>query len=948
VHEPSSGPATTGFRGLTPGFRTLLLVRVLTVLNDNIARWLVIGVGKRAAALAGTAPAAVLTIGTVVYVLPFMLLAWLAGWLADRFAKRIVVGWSKFAEIGIAAAMTAVIAGGVVAGPTLQGLPAGLWLLLLAVGLFGAQTAILNPSLIGSIPETVPKPRLSAANGLFALVSLAATLAGMAIGNWLADVTPLAASLPAMVRPAWLERLPWPHVLPVVIVLGGVALVGWLAAVRLPRIPAADPEAPPPGGLIARTWSDLAAIARAPKLAGAVAGIVYFWALAAVAQLNVDQYGFESGATTQGQIVPLLVALVGGIGLGSVLAGRWSRHGIDPGSKVDLGFVPLGAAIMGIAHAALALSGTEVFAAASPVEAGLVEWGFWLPVFWLTVLGVGAGMFDVPLEAYLQEQSPPERRGSVLASTNLLVFAGMLLASFAYYAIRVPIGPSEAARPLVSARGLFGIFALLSAGATAIAIYAAPRATLRLFVAAIVNTIWRFRVRHEERLPEHGPAVLVANHISWLDGFLLPLCAPRPVRMVVYGPNIQGRFLNMLADQWRFILFDPKPKSIGRALKTIQEGLAAGDVIGIFCEGGISRHGQILGFKRGLEWLLSRVESPLVPVHLDGLWGSLLSFSEGRFFTKRPRLFFGRGLAGFRRPITLTFGWPLPVGTHPNEARLALQELSAEAVRLRFEAANAAVGRDANGIDWTAARAAAEAFDGACLVRRTDRLLTSLSPGDPLFETLGTYGPSLLGIGGRNVPVAGDDRDGGAADLVRMLVADATTIWLARVEQVEAVAELLMADPVGGQPRPDRTSRLSEGQLSAVVMPLGAAAELPRAEAAAAALQAACGVQPVVAFAPREAGGLVSMNTPPARAAMSSEATCKAGTLGRVLNGAVIWPAARDRIRLGLPSLAAQGIPDDAVESLAIAAMLPGPMLLADRYAIDDDGFVVPQPGRGT
>jgi len=99
----------------------------------------------------------------------------------------------------------------------------------------------------------------------------------------------------------------------------------------------------------------------------------------------------------------------------------------------------------------------------------------------------------------------------------------------------------------------------------------------------------------------------------------------------------------------------------------------------------------------------------------------------------------------------------------------------------------------------------------------------------------------------------------------------------------------------------------------------------------------------VVAFAPAEAAGLVSMNTPPARAGVPYEATCKAGTLGRVLNGAVVWPAARDRIRLGLPSLAAQGIPDDNEETLVIAAMLSRPMLSADRYAVDEDGFVVPR-----
>ena len=104
---------------------------------------------------------------------------------------------------------------------------------------------------------------------------------------------------------------------------------------------------------------------------------------------------------------------------------------------------------------------------------------------------------------------------------------------------------------------------------------------------------------------------------------------------------------------------------------------ADGDVVGIFCEGGISRTGQVLGFKRGLEWLLEKVESPIVPVSIDGLWGSRLSFSEGRFFTKWPRL--------WRRPVTVTFGPALPAGTHPDLARLALQGAAAGAVAHRLE-----------------------------------------------------------------------------------------------------------------------------------------------------------------------------------------------------------------------------------------------------------------------
>jgi acyl-[acyl-carrier-protein]-phospholipid O-acyltransferase/long-chain-fatty-acid--[acyl-carrier-protein] ligase len=919
LHEPPPvAPALHRAAGF--GFPVLLVVRVLTVVNDNLARWLVIGLGKRAAATAGASEAAVLAVGTIFYVVPFILFAWLAGWLADRFAKRSVVIGGKFAEILIAATTAAVVGWGAASGAVVGGMPAGLWLLLGTTGLFALQTTLLNPSLLGTIPETVPTARLSAANGVFALVSLAATLVGMAAGNWLADTTWLSPQAdPDRPLPAWLAALPWGHVAPAAAGLLGVAVVGWLVSLLLPRIAAADPRAPFPANAVAATVRDIGRLVKAPRLAGAAAGIVYFWAMGAVVQLNVDQYAFESGATLQQDVVPLLFALVAGIGAGSLLAGRLSKRGIDPGSKVDLGLVPVGGLVMAVACGALALSGSDVFG------------GSWLglvpPICWLALLGIGAGLFDVPLEAYLQEQSPAERRGTVLASTNMLVFAGMLVASAAYYQLRVPVAAAEAdaARPWLSARAIFGIFAVMSVVATGVAVWAAPRATLRMFVGSIVQTVWRFRVCDEDRVPQAGPLVIVANHLSWLDGFLLPLAAPRPVRMVVYGPNIRGKFLNMLADQWRFILFDPKPKSIGRALKAIQGGLADGDCIGIFCEGGISRTGQIMGFKRGLEWLLERVESPILPASIDGMWGSLLSYSEGRYFTKWPR--------GLRRRVTLTFGSPLPVGTSTDLARLALQELTATVVRRRMSGRRPPPGFAG---DWAAAAAEAEAFDGACLLRREDRLVASLAPGDPLFATLGTHAGRLLGIGATVL-----DAQASAADLGRGLHASRATIWLARVDQVERLAD-----------EPAATPGLA-GHLAAVVMPLQSAADLPWARHAAERFREAHGIEPVVAYCPREAGCLVAMNTPPARSAGDFEVSCKPDTLGRVLNGGVVWPQAALRPPLGLPSLAAAEIPDDTDATLLISALLPCPApraveaptacLLADALEVDKDGFLVPR-----
>ncbi len=886
------------------GFLPLLALRALTVVNDNVLRWLAIGLGKKAVATGQVA--LVLTIGTAGFVLPFVLLAWLAGWLADRYPKRSVIIACKAVEIVIAAAAAAAVAWGVRSGGSVAGLPAGLWLLLASVVVIGCQASLLAPSVIGTIPETIPAPRLSAANGLFALVTLAATLAGMAGGNWLADATVVPAAGEMHSSPQWL------HAVPAAVALVGLAVAGWVASLLLVRRPAADPVAPPPWNAFRRTWQDLSELWGQRELAAAAAGIVFFWALGAVAQLNVDQYATEAGAGSQGQIVPLLVALVSGIGLGSLMAGKVSTRG------VDMGLVPLGAILMAAASLCLAFGPRTIFTADGGVG---LAWGF--AMVSLLLLGLGAGIFDVPLEAAFQERSPPARRGGLLAAANLLTFAGMFLASTLYGLLRASWQTAAAGvdgAPLVSARGMFGIFGLLAAAAAAAAIYAAPRASLRIFVNSIVHATYRFRVAHAERLPATGPAVVVANHLSWLDGFAVVLSCLRPIRMVVYGPNIRGKFLRMLSDQWRFILFDPRPKSMGQALKTIQAGLAAGDVIGIFSEGGISRTGQILGFKRGLEWILERVEAPIVPLHIDGMWGSLLSHSEGRYFTKWPRI--------FRRPVTLTYGPPLPVGTPSHEARLALQELSATAVADRMRRLRRAD---------RAAAATAEAFDGCCLVRRGDRLLGSLAAGDPLHDSLGLRGAELLGI--RGLVAAADLPPRGLLD---MLCRERITIWLARVEQVLAVA-------TEGSPEPPRSVPLAE-TLAAVVMPIGDVAALPRAREAAARFQEAFGVEPVVAYAPREAGGLVAMNSPPARATVAHEVTLKADTVGRVVSGAVVWPEASMRDRLGLESLDSEGVARGERRSLVIAATIPPadpaaagpvPVLLETAFDVDNEGFLV-------
>lgn len=248
----------------------------------------------------------------------------------------------------------------------------------------------------------------------------------------------------------------------------------------------------------------------------------------------------------------------------------------------------------------------------------------------------------------------------------------------------------------------------------------------------------------------------------------------------------------------------------------------------------------------------------------------------------------------------------------------------------------------ASGIDWAAARATAEAFDGCCLVRRGDLLLASLAAGDPLHDSLGTHAGPLLGIRSRQV-----DPSLAARDMAELLIREKPNLWLARVDQVAAVAASC------GAPLP----RL-DGTLSGVVMPIADVAELPRATAAAAAFLEAFGVEPVTAFVPREAGGLVAMNSPPARAAADHEITLKRGTVGRVVNGVVVWPRAEVRDRLGRPPLPCGSNETAGAATLAIGATFPLPrtaadadgrqpaaVLLAAAFDVDADGFLVLREG---
>jgi acyl-[acyl-carrier-protein]-phospholipid O-acyltransferase/long-chain-fatty-acid--[acyl-carrier-protein] ligase len=198
-----------------------------------------------------------------------------------------------------------------------------------------------------------------------------------------------------------------------------------------------------------------------------------------------------------------------------------------------------------------------------------------------------------------------------------------------------------------------------------------PRLFVRGLFRPVLATLYRKRVVGLEKLPAEGGCLLVSNHMSWIDGILILWALPRNVRFVVDGTNFTSKIGDYLGRAFDTIFMMGGPKSIGRAIRDARDGLNNGDVIGIFPEGTITRTGQLQAFRPGMSKILKNTDAKIVPVHLEGMWGSIFSFSGGKYFWKWPDK--------LRRTITVYIGDPLPADTPISTVRGKVQALGSQA-----------------------------------------------------------------------------------------------------------------------------------------------------------------------------------------------------------------------------------------------------------------------------
>jgi acyl-[acyl-carrier-protein]-phospholipid O-acyltransferase/long-chain-fatty-acid--[acyl-carrier-protein] ligase len=530
------------------------------------------------------------------------------GFFADRFSKRDVSVVIKCAEIGI---MSVALL--------------GLWrnnipLLLASVFLMSAHSAFFGPSKYGLLPELLPEKKLSWGNGMFGFGTYAAIITGTIFAGTLSDT--------------FKKNQACSGAILIVLALFGLAL-----CLCVERVPAADLQKKFRANFLGDFFSQMKLIHADRILFLGVVGNAFLWFLGALLQPTILFYGKDILHLDDTHSGWLQTSLALGIGAGSLAAGFLS------GQKIEYGLIPLGMVGLTIFTAVLSHAGFSFTG---------VAWN-------LGLLGFFGGFYNVPVNAIIQHRPDAGNKGGVIATSALLTWIGVFLASGLYYLLA---GVLHLKPPQIFLAG-----AALSLAGTIYCVRLMPDSLVRMLLWLLTKTIYRIRIEGRDNIPEKGGALFVCNHVSFVDGPLLMAATDRRIRFLIEKNYYELRWLNPLGRMLGMIPIASTlgPRELIESLHTASDAIRAGHVVCIFAEGGITRTGELNEFHRGFEHIIKNVSAPIVPIALVGLWGSIFSFAGGKFFWKWPRK--------FPYPVSVKFGNALPPDSTPEQIRAAVNEL---------------------------------------------------------------------------------------------------------------------------------------------------------------------------------------------------------------------------------------------------------------------------------
>lgn len=614
ITSPVASP-TAGEPRSRRGFWALIATQFQGAFSDNILRNLLLSivVGMN---LASTQRETFVSVVTFLFSVPFLILSMPGGWLADRFSKRQITIWTKVMEFGSMLLATAGLA------------THTLGLSLAALTLVASQAALFGPSKYGLLPELLPEKNLSWGNGVIELGTFLAIIIGTVGGAWMGENFS-------------------GHEVYAGYVLLGLSAIGFATSLGIDKVPAAAPQKQFRINIVGDLWVQIGKMRKDRPLFLAVLGNTYFWFLGSLLFSTIVIYGpdvLHVGQTKTGYLNAMLAV---GIGLGSMAAGWLSDN------KIEYGLIPLGS--IGMTCTGLALGITPHGMVGSAVLLGLL--GFW------------AGFFAVPVNALIQNKPAEQDKGGIIAAANLLSFVGIAASSGVYFV--------STAYVHLDPRGVIVAASCITAVSTVYVLYLLPEWFGRLVLFLATRTVYRVRVIGRDNFPEKIGALLVCNHMSFVDVALLVAATDRPIRFIMYQGIYDHPVVKPFAKMVKAIPISSEqhPREMLHSLKTASDALRNDEIVCIFAEGQITRTGQMLPFRRGLERIMKDVNVPIVPVNLDGVWGSIFSFERGRFLWKMPRRIPYR--------VTVSFGNPMPPTSTAVEVRVAVQDLQAAAFETR-------------------------------------------------------------------------------------------------------------------------------------------------------------------------------------------------------------------------------------------------------------------------
>ena len=572
-----------------------------------------------------------LVIGAL-FILPYVLFSATSGQLADKHDKARLMQLVKSLEIAIM-----VIASW---GFYATNVPA----LLLCVFLMGLHSTLFGPVKYAYMPQQLNERELTGGNGMVEMGTFVAILLGQLAGGILVD-TPV-------VGP---QHVAWACL--------ALAVAGRVTAQAIPASPSTDPNLVINWNPFTETWRNLKLAHEGVAVFRSLLGISWMWFFGAVFLSNFPAFAKEVLHGSP-QVASLLLAVFSiGIGIGSLMCEMLSKR------HVEIGLVPLGAIGMSVFAIDLYFAATGL-PASEPYSVGafLALHAHWRVLADLTLLALFAGLYSVPMYALIQLRAQPTHRARIIAANNILNAVFMIASSViagAMLGAGLSIPQIFLAVGIANAVVAFYIFLIV------------PEYLLRFVAFVLTRIVYRFKIVNDERIPTTGAAVLVCNHVSFVDAVLLMAASPRPIRFLMDAQIFRTPVLGWMFKLAKAIPIAPAksdPATYEAAFTAARAVLADGEMVCIFPEGGITRDGELQPFKGGVMKLIEGLpDVPVIPMALGNLWGSYFSRVEGGKAMVKPMR------RGFWSRVSLTVGAPSQAaGVSPDGLRARVQSLLSE------------------------------------------------------------------------------------------------------------------------------------------------------------------------------------------------------------------------------------------------------------------------------